>query len=231
MERQATVAQAVSAFTETLRADMYKIMPGRVVSYDAGQETATIQPGVNDVRTDLDSGGRKSEPWPPLAGVPIAWPRFGGFVIKGSLNPYDPVVLAAFDLDPTAWRAAGRTLKPVDPADIDRHGAGYWFAIPTDLSLSRTPSRPGDSLTIGVDGGQPLITITSAGIFLGDGATIPIALATPLVTLLGQLGTWSAAVASALSAAGFPIASQQTTFLSALGTAEANTPATLVKGK
>src|ERR1700761_3250280 len=130
----------MTSATEQHRNDVYRCMPGWVVSYDEGQETATIQPGTNDVRQDLDTGETISEPFDSIPGVPVAWPRFAGLVLKGTLEKYDPVLLLAFDLDPTPWRKAGRSNKPVDPVDVRRHGGGYWLALPTDLTLARKPS-------------------------------------------------------------------------------------------
>ena len=168
MRRQVTQSEIVTAGTESLRHSMYHVMPGTVVSYTPGPPAiATIQPMTNDVRRDLDTGALLSESWDVLKGVPIAWPRFGGYVIQGSLNQYDPVLLVAFDLDPTSARAAGRSSQPVDPADATRHAGGYWVAIPTDLSLSPTPSTPSGKLTIGAEGKAPIIIIDGSSIQLG----------------------------------------------------------------
>lgn len=177
MERQITQSEVVTAAADALRHDTYHVYPGNIVSYDEGQETCTVQPGTNDVRFDIDSGARISAPAGPIQGVPVAWPRFGGFVIKGSLNPYDPVMLIALDLDPTPWRKAGRTLKPVDPGDVRRHGGGYWFVLPTDITLARKPSSAGGKLTIGAEGQQPLIVITGSTIQLGATGGDAVALA------------------------------------------------------
>lgn len=57
------------------------------------------------------------------------------------------------------------------------------------------------------------------------GGIIPVALATPLVAFLTALQTWSAAVASALSSAGFPIVAPQGALVTAIGTAKNATPA------
>ena len=57
---------------------------------------------------------------------------------------------------------------------------------------------------------------------------IPIALAPPITTFFSALQTWSAAVAGALSTAGFPIAGPQAALVAAIGTASSNTPATKV---
>lgn len=188
MERQLTEVDAQNAGLSSLKNSLSHCWPGNIVSYDAGQETATVQIGVNDVRFDVDTGARISEPFPQMSGIPVAWPRFGGYVIKGSLNQFDPVIMLALDLDPTPWRVAGRTLKPVDPADVRRFGGQWWFAFPTDISLNPTPSSPGGTLTIGAEGQQPLIEISATGIKLGASASEFVALANLVATNLTNIG-------------------------------------------
>lgn len=104
MEKQIRTGQLLDIANESLKNAMYHVLPGSVVNYDAANQVADIQPMVNDVRTDVDTQARVSEPFEVIPSVPIMWPRFGKFVIAGRLNQYDPVLLIAFDLDPTAWR-------------------------------------------------------------------------------------------------------------------------------
>lgn len=167
MERQITISEVATAAADAARNDMYHCYPGAVVSYNDSAETAVVQLMTNDVRVDLDTGARISEPSQQLQGVPVAWPRFGGFVIKGPLAQYDPVMLLAIDLDPTPWRNAGRSLKPVDPGDVRRHGGGYWFALPCSLLVGHPQGSIAGKLTIGAEGGQPLIVIDGSSIQLG----------------------------------------------------------------
>ena len=167
MEKQVTLAQLFDQANETLRNALYHGMPGSVVSYDAPTQTATIQPMVNDVRTHVVTGARVSEPFPQLTGVPIAWPRFGKFVIAGRLNKFDPVWLTAFDLDPTAWQAnPSATNDPVDPPDVRRHGGHYWWAFPCDLRANpiKGASVAASALYVGLDGGDPVIVISDSTI-------------------------------------------------------------------
>lgn len=59
---------------------------------------------------------------------------------------------------------------------------------------------------------------------LGGGAA-PVALSPPILTLNAALGVWAAAVAAALSSAGFPIAGPTGTLAAAITTAAGGTPA------
>lgn len=180
MEKQVTNEQLLDQSNENLRNSLYHVMPGSIVSYDASTQTATVQPMVNDVRTDLTTGARVSEPFPQLSGIPIAWPRFGKFVVAGRLNQYDPVLLIAFDLDPSAWQAkASATNDPVDPPDVRRHGGHYWLAYPCDLRANpiKGASVAAAALYVGLDGGDPVIVINDSTIQLGSSSADAAALA------------------------------------------------------
>jgi len=133
MLKQISHEQILATATDALKASIYVRMPGTVVAYHQASMSADIQPMVNDPRNNLDTGGVTFEPWPVLTNVPIAWPRFGKFVLVGALNVYDPVTLEAFDIDPSEAWAAGRSNNPVNPAHIRRLAGSAWSATPTNL--------------------------------------------------------------------------------------------------
>lgn len=196
MERHVTGSDVVTAGVEALRHDMYHQYPGAVIAYYPATETADVQVMTNDVRTDVDSGARISEPW-DLKGVPVAWLRFAGFIIKGTLAVHDPVILQAFDLDPTSAFNAGRTLKPVDPADVRRHGGGYWFVLPYNLLVGHAQGAVTGTLTIGAEGAAPCIVISGSTIQLGASGGDFVALASLVKTELGKIATAITALAGA----------------------------------
>jgi hypothetical protein len=178
LEKQITLAQNLDTASETAKNAMYHVMPGCVTSYDAANQVADIQPMVNDVRTDPDTQARVSEPFLVIPSVPIIWPRFGKFVIAGRLNKNDPVLLIAFDLDPTAWRqTSGGT--PSDPPDVSRHAGKYWAAFPCDLRVNpiKGAGVAQFALYVGLDGGDPVIVINDSTIQLGSSSADAAALA------------------------------------------------------
>ena len=178
MEKQIRTGQLLDLANESLKNSLYHIGVGSVVSYDAENQVADIQPMVNDVRTDVDTGARVSEPFQVIPAVPIMWPRFGKFVIAGRLNKYDTVVLLAFDLDPTAWRQSGNSTQPSDPPDVARHAGKYWAAFPCDLRLNpiKGASVANAALYIGLDGGDPVMVINDSTVQFGQTATYAAAL-------------------------------------------------------
>lgn len=77
----------MSLAAQAEREDQWGEMPGRVVSFNAETQTATIQPAyrkrLNGVPTDL----------PELLEVPVRFPRAGGFVITAPVKAGDMVSL------------------------------------------------------------------------------------------------------------------------------------------
>lgn len=147
---------------------------------------------INDVRFDPTSGARVSEPWDVIPDVPIAWPRFGGFVIAGPLNVGDRVTLQAFDLDPSAWRATGQRS---DPPDARRHGGAYWQATPCDITTVSPmvdAAAAAGELVIGLDGKQEQIRISSSAIQLGASGGDFVALASLVNNAIKAWAVWAA---------------------------------------
>jgi hypothetical protein len=178
MERQIQQTEIVQAGVDALRNSLYVCMPGSVVSYHAESQTADVQPMTNDVRVDLDTGAVVFEPWSIIRSVPVVWPRFGGFVIAGSLAANDPVILEAWDLDPGPWRAQGRSSRPANPVDTRRLGGNYWRAVPSDLTGPMQDAGAAATMTIvGVDGDAAQIRFSKGVLQLGNQGTDFVALA------------------------------------------------------
>ena len=172
MERQATIVDHVDAASDNVVGRIYQRMPGTVVAFYPGTAATPpmvdVQPMVNDVRLDVQTGGKVSEPWPVLQKVPVAWPNFGGFVLSGPLAPMDQVMLEAWDRDPSAYQAQGRSQLPVDPPDVRKLGGNYWVARPLDIITPlKSFAAAAAGAVIGYDGGPGIISFSSSGLKLG----------------------------------------------------------------
>lgn len=183
MQRQITPQSVIKDHSEVVKASHYRSMPGIVVAHYPGKPaTVDVQPAVNDVRFDLDTGDRVSEPWPIIPRVPVCYPSGGGYSLTFPLAPGDKVELLADDMDPTVFRLTG---NQGDPSDVRRHGGNYWKAIPVDLTDTGAPTA-GNTLKIGK--GTTTITIDGATINLG-GSSDFVALASLVATELGKIQT------------------------------------------
>jgi hypothetical protein len=184
VRRHITLSEVVEEALRGERASTYHCMPGSVVAYHSDEQTADIQPTVNDVRFELSTGDRFSEPWPVIPHVPVCWPRFGGYALAGPMRAGDNVTLVAFDLDPTAWRQTGNRS---DPADARRHVGSYWQALPCDITapgVMKDAAAAAGALVIGLDGGQPQIRINGTTVQLGATGGDAVALASKVDAVL-----------------------------------------------
>lgn len=175
MERQVTIEQVITDAGETLKASLYKVMPGIVQAYYPPVEgvsptTIDVLPAVNDVRTDLVTGGRLSEPWQPIQKVPVSFPQGGGFSIVFPLKKGDKVTLFSYDLDPTAHVTSGSV---EDPIATRRHGGNHWVAFPGDITNPGAGPDPGANLVIGMPNGTT-ITIGETSITIGGTPTATV---------------------------------------------------------
>jgi len=103
-------------------------LPGIIVSYDSGTQTASVQPAVNRWVPDESSPDEDlSEPLPVLQSVPVMWPKGRNFAFAGTLSAGDPVLLVCIDRDMSGWRSSG---AQSDPQDARLHDWASAVAIP-----------------------------------------------------------------------------------------------------
>ena len=93
-------------------------LPGKVVSYDAATQTATIQPLLKTRQPD----GRE-EALPPLSGVPVVFPRGGGGAITMPMREGDGVMLTFSQRSLDEWKGKGGEQTPDDPRMLDMSDA------------------------------------------------------------------------------------------------------------
>lgn len=189
MQRQITLEQNIQTAMDGLKASLYLSMPGAITAYDATTMTASVQPMLNDPRTNLDTDGVDMEPWPILHNVGVAWPRFGGFVLCGPLNVGDPVTLEAWDLDPSAvFKQGAGSIKPVDPIDVRRLSGNYWRATPDNLAAAiKDAAAAAAALLLGLDGDQAQIRISAGKLQLGATGGDFVALASKVLAELNSI--------------------------------------------
>ncbi len=204
MRNQITLSEVAASAVDALRASMYHCLPGVVVAYYSDEQTADVQPAISDPRFDPDTNerltfdangtpdpdGTSDEPWPVIPRVPVAFPKFGGYVIAGPLAKGNRVLLVAFDLDPTLHLNTGNVENPID---VGRHTGTYWWCIPADITdpgRMHDASAAAGSLVIGKDGAQQQIRIDGSNISLGAGVADFVALAGKVDAAFSALKTY-----------------------------------------
>lgn len=197
MERQTTLSAIIDEVIARILRGYVRVVPGIVTAYHAGSATAAatvdVQCAVNDVRFDVDTGARVSEPWDVIPAVPLATLRFGPFLVAGPAAVGGKVVLLAFDLDPSAHQKSGGR---EDPVDVRRHAGTYFLALPvdiTDASAAQSGAAAGSALVIGADGAAAQIVVSGSTIQLGASGG-------DFVALASKVDAGFAAIVSALNA-------------------------------
>ena len=190
MSRSSSESDVTSAGVKVLRESLYHCWPGQVIAFYASTETIDVQPMVNDLRWDLVTGVRVSEPWPVFYGVKVAWPKFGGFELVGPMAPGDGVILTAFDIDPTAYFQTGNRS---DPAHAARHTGAYWRASPANLTnagVSPDAAAASSAMIVGAAGKAAQIRFDGTFIQLGASGGDFVALASKVQQAIADLAAW-----------------------------------------
>lgn len=122
------LVNAVKSAIESRVRNIHTAMPGRVESYDAGSQTASIVPMVIPTVPGADEDdGEAAAPLPKLLSVPVIFPRAGDFAITFPVRKGDTVLLIFAERDIGRWRATGERERPIVSTP---HGISGAIAIP-----------------------------------------------------------------------------------------------------
>jgi hypothetical protein len=182
-------------------------MPGIVQSYDPITKTADVLPAIKRPVYDPETGDADGhETLPVIAGVPVSFPRGGGWHLSFPLEKGDHVTLIFSEVATGQWRASGELSEPVD---VRRHSLGYPVAIPgahADPDVLADDANPlfTGMLVLGKDG-DPTQSIRIGPTGVECGGALPLPLAMGVQTAAGLAGgatgaTANAAVFTALAA-------------------------------
>ena len=226
--------EALDAWFQHRMLDVHTAIPCEVLAYDAAAQTVDVRPQVKHYVLSFD-GARTAEALPDLYGVPVAFPRAGGFHMTFPIAAGD-YVLVLFSEEPTqAWRSKARLLAP---GLLDRHGLNGPFAIPCGFpdkkKLGTAP--PTDAVEIASDDGAAAVVVKGSEILLGDATATDSAsldskvqdelarLKAELDAVKADLTTLKSAVASGLTAVGVSPAANGPAGATAFNTAAAAVP-------
>lgn len=157
---------------------IHTALPGKIVSYDAASQTATIQPTVAVETLD----GVWEVP-PPLTGVRVSQPLTATHYLHLTPASGDSVVILFYEQDPAQWRASG---AESDPPLRRRHGF-YPVALlseATDAQALAPPPGATEAL-LGARGGAS-VGVSAAKIRLGTLAAVdPVVLDSKIKAAVG----------------------------------------------
>lgn len=155
--RTPTLAQVIRTAIENRLADVHVMLPGRIESYDAASQTADVQPMIKRYQEDAE-GEAIDELYPVIPGVPVAFPRGGGFKLTFPVAVGDFCALM-FCESSTDNYMGGDGSSPSSPELFQRFdltdAVAFLGWYPGGDLLEATDA---DDLVIGEDGG-PVIHI------------------------------------------------------------------------
>lgn len=152
---------AISSFIR----DVNVSLPGRIESYDETLQKATVKPLVKRLLAD-ENGEEILETLPVLPGVPVVFPRGGGFFISMPVKPGD-FCLLVFNSFPIDKYIAGDG-KDTNPDDFDTHNMSDAVALMGFAPFSKAiAGADPDNLVMGKENG-PQIHLADDKIELGE---------------------------------------------------------------
>jgi hypothetical protein len=103
------------SFWAAKQAGLHVYLVGRIESYDATTQTATVKPLLKD-EVKQEDGTTAVESLPVLQGVPVAFPGGGGMRMTFPVAAGDYCELHFSDRSLDQWKAKGGEVDPIDRA-------------------------------------------------------------------------------------------------------------------
>lgn len=214
--RNTDIETLVSERIRAALVEVHTATAGRIVSYDAATQTATVQVSL-DRQFEDDAGGTENVPIPPILDVPVLFPRAGGWALTFPVQPGDPCLVVFGERDMGGWKQNGAQAAPPTSRAHDYSDAvailGLW---PSSDPMAPAPS--GTALQLRNEAGTTKIDLSALGILLQTAAAITAqATGNVGVTATGALSLTGTTDLSLLSVANATIAAAGTLLLSAGG--------------
>lgn len=141
-----TLADLLRLATARQLLDVHVSMPGRIESYDASKQEASVQPLL---MVNLADGSAAS--LPVINHVPVIWPRGGGAILSFPLEAGDTVLLVFSERSLDEWLQQGGELAPSDPRAHDLSDA---VAIPGLYPLTEASDADSRDALLRFRGGE-----------------------------------------------------------------------------
>lgn len=162
-----TLREAIDAVLHEFRSELHTSFPARVLAYDVEAQTVDLRPALQrEVPTEDPANPWGFDRLPDLYGVPLMWPRAGGFAITFPIKPGDWVEVSCAEQCTHVWRDKGDA--PSQVGLNDPHGLNGTVAkpgyFPDKLRLSEVDP---DNLVLRNEANTMRITVSGTQIVLG----------------------------------------------------------------
>ncbi|MDV3440448.1 Gp138 family membrane-puncturing spike protein [Pseudomonas otitidis] len=146
---------------------LHTALPGRIVTFDAARQVASVQPMIEQ---QLMDGSR--QPLPMLPDVPVQFPRGGGFVLTFPVKPDDECLLVFNERCIDGWWHSGASSEPLDYRQHDLSDA---VAVMGISSLPQVvPAFATDAVELRRLDGSAYVRLDEGGTLTLDGAKVLI---------------------------------------------------------
>jgi hypothetical protein len=190
--RTPELADIIRQAIEDRLADVHVMLPGRIDAYDAAKQKADVEPLIKRLQSTVD--GELAEDLPIIPGVPVMFPRAGGFKLTMPVSPGDRCMLIFCERSIETYqigqgrRGSSALINQSDPDTFEMHSLSDpvalmgWYNDAEALSSSDQ-----DGVQLGEDGG-PIIHIGGDLVELYEkGASEFVALAAKTDQRIGDL--------------------------------------------
>lgn len=127
--RNPTDAELIRLSFEYLSSSLRVSLPCRVTAVDNSKNIVDCLPLVR-LRIPNGDGEQESIEMPVIPDVPVAYPRFGNWIMHAPLSVGDVVLCLFSDVSLDAYRSQSAGAPPVDPRDDRQHHLSDAIALP-----------------------------------------------------------------------------------------------------
>lgn len=183
-DRTPNLADIIRQAIEDRLAEVHVMLPGRIDSYDASLQKADVEPLIRRLQSTVD--GEINEELPVIPGVPVVFPRAGGFKLTMPVEAGDRCMLVfcerSIDVYQTGDTRRGddtSLIKQTDPGTFEMHNLSDPVAIMgwyNDVE-ALSPAPDSDDMVIGKHGGAVIHISDNAINLFEKNAAQPVALA------------------------------------------------------
>jgi hypothetical protein len=188
-ERPATpdIFDTVRAMFDQFSLELHTALPGRIESYDAATQTATVQPTIRHPVPQPD-GSMIYEAYPQITSVPIVMPRSGKAFVSLPVAAGDGCLVVMLEASPGEWRSGDGAEQ--HPGDLRRHHLAHGVAIVgLDTRGKALTHASATDIVIGFDDGSRITIKRDGSVHIADDAGSPLAMANATNSQLNDLKT------------------------------------------
>jgi hypothetical protein len=179
--RSPELAEVIKQAIEDRLVDVHTMLPGRIDAYDSATQKADVEPLIKRLQSTVD--GELSEELPVIPGVPVVFPRAGGFKLTMPVSKGDRCMLVFCERSIETYqtsqsrRGTSDRINQSDPETFAMHNLSDPVALlgwyNDAESLSDTDQ---DGMQLGKDGGAIVHIADDLVELYEKGAAEPVAL-------------------------------------------------------